>query len=142
MPPLDDIWEDAPSSRRVATRYRTRWKVALVFDSSTGKPTFKTLTHDLSLSGTSVQKDTDEKIDTHLIVLLLPPPINGTPEKIIRLKSVVMSSLPFRGGFRLGLRFVPDPELDKLKAVFGKLDLSGDSLPSDSENEGLPQLLL
>lgn len=142
MPPIDDIWEDTPNSRRVSTRYRTRWKVALVFDNSTGKPTFKTLTHDLSMSGTSVQKDTDETIGTALTLLLLPPPVDGTPQKIIKLKSVVMSSMAFRGGFRLGLSFVQDPELDKLKAVLGKFDLSGDSLPSDSENEGLPQLLL
>ncbi len=112
-----------------------------MFDSSAGKPTFKTLTHDLSMHGTSVQKDTDETIGTALTLLLLPPPINGTQQKIVKLKSVVMSSISFRGGFRLGLSFIEDPELDKLKEVLGKFDLSGDSLPSDSGNEGLPQLL-
>jgi hypothetical protein len=136
-----DVWEESPSSRRTATRYRTRWKAALVFDSSTGQPIFKTLTHDLSMNGTSVQKDTDEKIHTIMTLLLAPPAIEGAPQRIIRLKSVVMSSQPFRGGFRLGLSFIQDAELDKLKAVLGKHDLSGDTLPSDAHGEGLPELL-
>ena len=75
--PITDVWEDADSSRRVAKRYRTRWKVALVFDSQTHKPIFKTLTHDLSMNGTSVQNDTDENINTVLTLLLLPAPIDG-----------------------------------------------------------------
>jgi hypothetical protein len=52
-----------------------------------------------------------------------------------------MSSTPFRGGFRLGLNFIQDAELDKLHAILEKLDLSGDSLPSDAEENALPKLL-
>ena len=141
MTTLLDVWEDAPSSRRGATRYRARWKVALVFDGPAGKPIFKTLTHDLSMNGTSVQNDTDEEIHTVLTLLLLPPSLDGTPQRIVKLKSVVMSSMSFRGGFRLGLSFIQDPELDKLRAILGKLDLSGDSLPSDSHGEELPELI-
>jgi len=140
--PTSDAWEEAPpSSRREAKRYRARWKVSLVFDGSPGKPIFQTLTHDLSTNGTSLQNNADEKIHSVLTLLLLPPPIDGTPQRIIKLKSVVMSSMPFRGGFRLGLSFVQDPELDKLRALIGKLDLSGDSLPSDPEESALPKLL-
>ena len=139
--PITDVWEDADSSRRVAKRYRTRWKVALVFDSPTNKPIFKTLTHDLSMNGTSVQNDTDENINTVLTLLLLPAPIDGIPQRIVKLKAVVMSSMPFRGGFRLGMSFIQDPELDKLRAIIGKFDLSGDSLPSDSQGDALPKLL-
>ena len=112
-----------------------------MFDGSPGKPIFQTLTHDLSTNGTSLQNNADEKIHSVLTLLLLPPPIDGTPQRIIKLKSVVMSSMPFRGGFRLGLSFVQDPELDKLRVLIGKLDLSGDSLPSDPEESALPKLL-
>lgn len=139
--PTADAWENAQDSRRGAKRYRTRWKVSIVFDGSPGKPIFKTFTHDLSMDGTSVQNDTDEKIHAAVTLLLLPPPLAGIPQRIVKLKSVVMSSMPFRGGFRLGLRFIQDPELDKLRAILGKLDLSGDSLPSDPEEDGLPKLL-
>jgi hypothetical protein len=138
---IPDVWEDAPSSRREATRYRTRWKVALAFDRSTDKPIFQTLTHDLSMNGTSVQNATDEELQTVLTLLLVPPSIDGTVPKVIKLKAVVMSSMPFRGGFRLGLRFASDPELDKLRAVLARHDLSGDTLPSDSHGEELPKLL-
>ena len=138
--PDSDAWEDVQSPRRGAKRYRARWKASIVFDDSPGKPVFQTLTHDLSMNGTSLQSDTDEKIHSVLTLLLLPPPIDGTAQRIIRLKSVVMSSTPFRGGFRLGLSFVQDPELDKLRALIGKLDLSGDSLPSDPEEGALPKL--
>jgi hypothetical protein len=60
---------------------------------------------------------------------------------MIRLKSKVMSSMPFRGSFRLGMSFIHDSELDKLHAILGGLDLSGDSLPSEPQEEGLPKLL-
>ncbi|MCX7165790.1 MAG: PilZ domain-containing protein [Rhodocyclales bacterium] len=138
--PTSDAWEDFQSPRREAKRYRTRWKASIVFDGSPGKPIFKTLTLDLSMNGTSLQSDTDEKIHTVLTLLLLPPPIDGIPQRIVKLKSVVMSSMPFRGSFRLGMSFIQDPELDRLRALLGKLDLSGDSLPSDQQEDSLPKL--
>ena len=139
--PTSDIWDDSPVTRREAKRYSTRWKVALVFDSSTGKPIFQTLTHDLSMNGTSVQSDTEEKTHTVMTLLLRPPPVNDIPQRIIKLKAVVMSSTPFRGAFRLGMNSIQDPELDKLRAILGKLDLSGDSLPSDPQGDALPKLI-
>ncbi|MDO8787650.1 MAG: PilZ domain-containing protein [Sulfuritalea sp.] len=140
--PTPDGWEEAQSSRREAKRYRARWKVALVFDGTPGKPMFKTLTHDLSMNGTSLQCDTNEKLNAVLTLLLRLPPMDGIPPRVVKLKSVVMSSMPFRGGFRLGLSFIQDSELDKLRAILGTLDLSGDSLPSDPEGDELPKLLL
>lgn len=136
-----DLWDNVLLSKRGAKRFRTRWKVALVFDKANGKPIFQTMTHDLSTDGTSVQSDQDCGVDTALTLLLMPAPIDGVPQKIVRLKSVVMSSMPFRGGFRLGLRFIDDSEVDKLRAVLEQLDLSGDTLPSDAEGDGLPKLL-
>ena len=140
--PAPDGWEQAESSRREAKRYRARWKVAIVFDGSPGKPMFKTLTHDLSMNGTSLQCDTDEKPHTALTLLLRLPPIDGIPPRVVKIKSVVMSSMPFRGGFRLGMSFIQDPELDKLREILGTFDLAGDNLPSDPEGDELPKLLL
>lgn len=135
-----DLWDNVLLSKRGAKRFRTRWKVALVFDKSNGKPIFQTMTHDLSTDGTSVQSDQDCELNTDLTLLLMPTTSDGVRQKIVKLKSVVMSSMPFRGGFRLGLRFIQDPELDKLRAVLETLDLSGDTLPSDAEVNGLPKL--
>jgi hypothetical protein len=136
-----DLWDNVLLSKRGAKRFRTRWKVALVFDKSNGKPIFQTMTHDLSTDGTSVQSDQDCELNTALTLLLKPAPIGGVAQKIIKLQSVVMSSMPFRGGFRLGLRFIDDPEVAKLREVLERLDLSGDTLPSDAESDGLPKLL-
>lgn len=138
--PSTDQWDEGPSVRRVAHRFRTRWKVALVFDGSPGKPIFKTLTYDLSMNGTSVQSDTDEPVHTVLTLLLMPPQTDGIPHKIVKLKSVVMSSTPFQGSYRLGMSFIQDPELDKLRAIMERFDLSGTSLPSDPEANALPKL--
>lgn len=121
-----------PDHRRKAKRYQARWKVALAFDRSTNKPVFHTLTHDLSMNGTAVQNQTDEKIHSVLTLLLVPPAIEGNPQNIIKLKAIVISSTPFRSGFRLGLSFIHDNELDKLRGVLERLDHSGDSLPSES----------
>lgn len=104
-----------------------------MFDSATNKPTFHTLTHDLSMNGTSVQSQADEALNTLLTMLLVPPVLDGIPQKIMRLKTVVVSSRQVRGGFRLGLSFIHDNELVKLQGVLEKLDLSGESLPSEPD---------
>lgn len=119
--------------RRKAKRYQACWKAALAFDRITSKPIFHTLTHDLSLNGTSVQNPTDEAVDTLLTVLLVPPVLDGIPQKVIRLKAVIMSSRPFRSGFRLGLSFVHDIELETLRVLLEKLDLSGEIIPSEPD---------
>ena len=117
-------------NRRKDKRYRTNWKVAMVFGASEKRPIFHTLTHDLSVNGTAIQYSTDEKVNTVLTLLLIPPAIDGIDQKVIKLKAVVMSSRAFRNGFRLGFSFVHDAELEKLWGTLKRLDLSGDTLPS------------
>lgn len=135
-----DIWDTAQGSQRGNNRYLARWKVALVFDNSTNKPIFQTLTNDLSASGISMQYHSEEKVHTVLTLLLAPPPIDSINQRIIKLKAVIMSSIPFRGSFRLGMSFIQDSELDKLREKLGKYALSGESLPSDPEDDAFPKL--
>lgn len=122
-----------PDPRRKIKRYQTRWKAALVFDSSTNKPVFHTLTSDLSLEGTCVHNQADEPINSVFTLLLVPPAVVDASQTIIRLKAVVMSSTPFRNGFRLGLCFIHDRELVRLRTCLEGLDLSGESLPSEPD---------
>jgi len=122
--------------KRQHKRFEARWKTAIAYSASDKKPIFHTLTHDLSVNGTSVQSNTEEKKDSLLTLLLIPPEINGVAQKVIKLKAVVMSSRPFRNGYRLGLNFIHDPELEKLWAILNNLDLSGDALPSDPDLAG------
>jgi hypothetical protein len=122
-------------------RYSSRWKAAIVFNGSAARPIYQTITHDLSMNGASLQSDTDEKIGSVISLLLRPPPIDGVAQRIVKLEAVVMSSMPFRGCFRLGIRFVEDPELEKLCEILRQFDLSGESLPSDPQEHGLPKLL-
>lgn len=117
-------------NRRKAKRYEAQWKVALVFGPAEKKPIFHTLTHDLSINGTSVQSAHDEKSNAVLNLLLIPPRLEGIEQKIIKLKGVVMSSRAFRNGFRLGVSFIHDAELEKLWRTLNALDLSGNALPS------------
>jgi hypothetical protein len=137
-----DVWDNTPGSQRKVTRYLARWKVALVFDNTTNKPSFQTLTHDLSSTGISVQHHSEEKAHTVLFLLLALPPINGLPRKIIRLKAEVTSSVPFRGGFRLGMSFIQDAELDKLRQRLEMYVVSEGSLCSDPEADEFPKLNL
>lgn len=117
--------------RRTTKRYQARWKAALAFESATNKPDFHTLTQDLSMNGTSVKSHTDEPLNTLLTALLVPPALEGIPQKMLKLKAVVKSSRPLKSGFRLGLNFVYDNELAKLRAVLELLDLSRDAFPSE-----------
>jgi hypothetical protein len=100
-----DIWDNPAGSDRKNKRYLARWKVALVFDNATIKPIFQTLTHDLSMTGISVQYHSNEKVDTLLTVLLAPPPIDNIKQRVIKLKAVVLSAVAYRGGFRLGIYY-------------------------------------
>jgi len=135
-----DVWGDTPDSNRKGTRYLARWKVMLVFDNATKKPIYQTLTHDLSLTGISVQYHSEEKAHTLLTLLLALPPIEDIPRKIIKLKAEVTSSIPFRGGYRLGMRFIQDAELDKLRQSFNTYVISDSDLYTAPEEEGFPTL--
>jgi len=136
-----DAWDNTPVSQRKGTRYLARWKVMLVFDNATKKPTFQTLINDLSLTGISVQYHSEEKAHTVLTLLLALPPIEVIPRKIIRLKAEVTSSRPFRGGFRLGMRFIQEAELDKLRQRLDTYVVSADRL-YDPEADEFPILNL
>ncbi len=135
-----DVWDTTPSSQRKNTRYLARWKAALVFDNATNKPIFQTLTHDLSMHGISLQYHSQERLQSVLSLLLAPPPINGIPQKIIKLRAMVVSSIPFRGAFRLGMTFIQDAELEKLQTNFDLYVVSEDSLISHPEAEAFPKL--
>jgi hypothetical protein len=137
-----DVWDNTPGSQRKVTRYLARWKVTLVFDSAANKPTYQTLTNDLSWTGISVQYHSEEKVHTALTLLLALPPIEGIPRKIIKLKAEVTSSVPFRGGFRLGMNFIQGDELDKLRQNLELYVVSDGSLYSDPEAEEFPKLNL
>jgi hypothetical protein len=73
-------------------------------------------------------------------LLLAPPPIDGIQQKIIKLRAVIMSSIPFRGSFRLGMSFIQNAELDKLRENIGRYALSDESLLSDPEGDSFPKL--
>jgi hypothetical protein len=135
-----DVWDTTPGSQRKVVRYLARWKVTLVFDKAMNKPHIQTLTHDLSLTGISVQCHSEEKPHTPLTMLLALPPIEGITRKIIRLRAEVTSSVPFRGGYRLGMNFLQDAELDKLRQDFDMYVASDGSLAPDPETEDFPIL--
>lgn len=137
-----DIWDNTPSSQRNDTRYQARWKVMLVFDHATSKPTFQTWANDLSLTGISVRYHSEEKLHTVLTLLLALPPIDGVPRKIIKLKAEVISSRAYQGGFRLGMSFIQNAELDKFQQCLGKYVASDGTLYSGSEAEEFPKLNL
>ena len=135
-----DAWDSIPDSKRKDRRYRARWKVMLVFGGASKIPNFQTLIHDLSSTGMSVQYHSEVKAHTVLTILLALPPKDGVPRKVIKLKAEVKSSIPFRGGFRLGMIFVPDAELDNLRQRLKTYIVSDDMLCTDPEAEELPKL--
>lgn len=135
-----DVWDDAPGSQRKDTRYHARWKVMLIFGSGTNKPNFQTLVHDLSLKGISVQYHSEVQNHTVLTLLLALPPKDEFPRKIVRLKAEVTSAKPYRGGYRLGMSFIHDAELDYLRQRLEMYVVSEDSLYVDPEAEEFPTL--
>jgi len=137
-----DVWDNTPGTQRKVTRYQARWKVTLVFDKKTNKPAYQTLTHDLSLTGISVQHHAEEKPHTVMALLLTLPPIEDVPRRIIKLFAEVTSSVPFRGGFRLGMNFIQGAELDKLRQSLEMYVVPDGTLYSDPETEEFPKLNL
>jgi hypothetical protein len=137
-----DVWDNTPSSQRNGTRYQARWKVMLVFDHATSKPTFQTWANDLSLTGISVRYHSEETIHTVLTLLLALPPLDGIPQKIIKLKAEVTSSREYQGGFRLGMSFIQNAGLDQLRQCLEMYVASDGILYSGSEAEEFPKLNL
>jgi hypothetical protein len=58
----------------------------------------------------------------------------------MKLKAEATSSIPFRGGFRLGMKFIQDAELDKLQKTLDDYIVSDVNLHSDPEADEFPQL--
>jgi hypothetical protein len=137
-----DVWDNTPGTQRKVMRYDARWKVTLVFDGAANKPPFQTLTQDLSMTGISVQYHSEEKAHTSLTLLLALPPIENVPRRIIKLKAEVISSVPYRGSFRLGMSFIHDAELDKLRQSLEMYVVTDGTLYSDPETEEFPKLNL
>lgn len=123
--------EKPPDFRRVSKRYLARWKVSLEHSKATDKPVKYSFSHDLSSSGISVHSEAGEEVNSKMTLLMVPPTAAGDFNKLFKLKVVVKSSRPYRGGFLLGLAFLPDSEHVKLQNFLGTLDLSTDSLPSE-----------
>ena len=137
-----DAWDSIPGSKRKNRRYLARWKVMLVFGGASNIPNFQSLIHDLSLTGISVQYHSEVNVHTVLTLLLALPPKEGAPRKVIKLMAEVMSTIPFHGGFRLGMRFVQDAELNKFRQLLGNYIVSDGRLCSDPDAEEFPILNL
>jgi hypothetical protein len=140
MTQSSDAWDNIPGTKRKDRRYQARWKVMLVFGSASKLPNFQTLSHDLSLTGLSVQYHSEVKVYTLLTILLAMPPKDGYPRKVIKLDAAVKSCIPFKGGFRLGMLFIPDTELDSLRQRLNTYIVSDDSLCHDPEADEFPKL--
>lgn len=107
------------TSRRQNPRHPVRWKAAMVFDKSVGKPIIHTQTEDLSLGGAAILSTEKDLMGTTLTLLLAQPALNGTDApKMLKARAAVVSTVqkPGETGFRHGLKFFrsPDDGLDVL----------------------------
>jgi len=98
--------------RRKTNRYPARWKIAVVFDKSDGKPILHTHTVDMSSGGAAIISDHDNLTGT-VVTVLLAQPSSGSkaPPKMLKARARVVSSVevPPGKGYRLGLSFVAPP---------------------------------
>lgn len=98
--------------RRKANRYPARWKVAVVFDKSDGKPILHTHTVDMSSGGAAIISDHDNLTGT-VVTVLLAQPASGSrePPKMLKARARIVSSVevPPGKGYRHGLSFVAPP---------------------------------
>ena len=98
--------------RRKSNRYPARWKVAVVFDKSDGKPILHTHTVDMSSGGAAIISDHDNLTGTVVTVLLAQPNTGGKePPKMLKARARIVSSVevPPGKGYRHGLSFVAPP---------------------------------
>lgn len=107
------------ATRRKNKRHPVRWKAAMVFDKSVGKPIIHTQTEDLSLGGAAIISNEKDLMGTTLTLLLAQPAVNGDDApKMLKARAAVVSTVqkPGETGFRHGLKFFrsPDDGLDVL----------------------------
>lgn len=116
--------------RRKSKRYPVRWKVAVVFDKTDGKPVLHTQTEDLSISGAAIHSNYGD-LTGSLVTLLLAQPVrhSGEVPKMLKISAQVVSSMhsPAVSGFRHGLSFVRsnDDSLDILAEFLGAAESAG-----------------
>ena len=110
--------------RRKSKRYPVRWKAAMVFDKTDGKPILHTQTEDLSVGGAAIRTNYGD-LTGSLVTLLLAytVPQSGEAPKMLKIRAQVVSSVqsPAASGFRHGLSFVQskDDGRDILAGLLG-----------------------
>ena len=115
---------------RKSKRYPVRWKVAVVFDKTGGKPVLHTQTEDLSIGGAAIRSNYGD-LTGSLVTLLLAHPVrhSGEVPKMLKISARVVSSVqpPGVSSFRHGLSFVRsnDDGLDILAAFLGAAESAG-----------------
>ena len=118
--------------RRKSKRYPVRWKAAVVFDKSAGKPILHTETHDLSAGGGAIQSEYGDLTGTAINLLLAQPPRqSGEQPKMLKVRAQVVSSTqtPGKAGYRHGLSFIRSPD-DGLDALEELLKVAGAGAPA------------
>lgn len=109
--------------RRKSKRYPVRWKAAVVFDKTDGKPILHTQTEDLSTGGAAIRSNYGDLTGTVITLLLAhAAPQGGEPPKMLKIRARVVSSVqsPATTGFRHGLSFVQSAD-DGLSVLAGLL---------------------
>lgn len=106
--------------RRKSKRYPVRWKTAVVFDKTQGKPTLHTQTLDLSAGGAAIACEYEDLAGTTVTLLLAQPAPAGEPPRMLRVRAkVVSSNNAKKPHVRHGLSFLrgPDDGLDQLEEL-------------------------
>jgi len=112
----------AQDHRRKNKRFPVRWKTAVVFDKSHGKPTLHTQTVDLSTGGAAIVTEHGDIAGATVTLLLAQPPRDGdAAPRMLKVRAEVVSCVENkqRTGYRHGLRFLraPDDGLDLLEEL-------------------------
>jgi len=126
--------------RRKSKRYPIRWKAALVFDKSHGRPPMHTQTVDLSPGGAAILSEHGDIEGTVVTVLLAQPPANGgEPPKMMKVRAKVVSGTATRSkpGYRYGLSFLRAPD-DGLDALEELLRMASAALQAAAPEEPAP----
>ena len=99
----------AIEDKREASRVRTHWRIAIIFDEAENKPAIHGHTHELSFSGASVHTDRNVASTAPVTVLLSPPlAYEGNRQKTIEIRANLVYSV-YSGSnfcFRIGLDFI------------------------------------
>ena len=124
--------------RRKSKRHPIRWKAAVVFDKTDGRPTLHTETRDLSIGGAAVHSSYSD-LTGSLVTLLLAQPVQhiGDAPKMLRIGARVVSSVhsPAMSNFRHGLSFVQlrDDDLNILAEILRSAESArpgGNAIPA------------